>query len=165
MWIAQLRIDDEIRKAFPLLPANISVIPPESDINSYTLTELSDVIIVYSTKMGLEAALMGIPLIIVGDAFYGNKGFCLEPNDLGEYHRMLDRINRIEPFGQNEIRRIRGYANYYYFRRTLPLPNIVPNPDRPWVRDFAGFLPGQHEGLDVVCSGILTGAPFILDKS
>ena len=164
LWIAQQRMDDEIKKVFPCLPPNVVVVPPESDINSYTLAELADVGVVYSTKMGLEAALMGVPLIIAGDAFYGNKGFGRQPRDIQEYHALLDRPGELARVSEGEMVRVRRYAYYYYFRRALPLPTVVPNPHTPWAPTLTHFLPEQHAGLDAVCNGVLAGTPFRLDE-
>jgi len=162
-WVAQQRIDAEIRRAFSTLPSNVVVIPPESDINSYSLAELANVAIVYSTKMGLEAALMGIPLIIAGDAFYSRKGIGIEPKTREEYFAALDRIPQLNRITPEEMDRIRRYAYHYYFRRTIELPLPVPNLHGPIARSLTDLLPGKHRGLDVICSGILNGTPFIVD--
>ena len=55
------------------------VIPAESDVSTYTLSEIVDAGIVYTTKVGLEFACRGIPMIVVGEPFYRGKGFTWDP--------------------------------------------------------------------------------------
>jgi hypothetical protein len=160
-WITQQRLDDEIQRAFPALPANVTVIPPESDINSYTLADLADVAIVYSTKMGLESALMGIPLIIAGSAFYGQKGIGIDPRTHQEYHEALDRIPQMSRATPAELERIRRYAFHYYFCRTLELPVPYPNSFTRQLKTMADLTPGKQHGLDIIADGILNGSPFV----
>jgi len=58
------------------LPDNVYVI--RGDFNSVSTQELmkkADLIFVNNSQAGLEACLMEKPVIVFGDAFYGNKGF------------------------------------------------------------------------------------------
>jgi hypothetical protein len=52
----------------------------------------------------------------------------------------------------------------------IPLPFIEPKAGFPIYRlkldRLEKLLPGQSQGLDTICDGILSGAPFVLaDKS
>jgi hypothetical protein len=163
VWVTQQRMDDEIRRAFPNLPSNLVIVPPESDVNSYTLAELANVAVVYSSKIGLEALLMEVPVIIAGDAFYSNKGIGYNPKSREEYFALLDRVGDLPRIQPDEMERIRRYAYYFYFRRALPVPNVVPDSSQPYVRSLESFLPGREKGLDTLCDGILTGKEFVLD--
>jgi hypothetical protein len=154
------RVDEVIRAAFPVLPRNVVLILPENKISSYVLAEMADVVIVYSTLMGLEALLMGQPVVIAGDALYSNKGFGIQPAGREEYLGVLDRLAEIGPLDQQTLERVRRYAYHFFFRRWLQLPLPYGFEEDPMSKSLADLLPGKSEGLDRACQGILFGTPF-----
>ena len=154
------RVDEEIRAAFPVLPRNVVLILPENKVSSYVLAEMADVVIVYSTLMGLEALLMGQPVVITGDALYSNKGFGIQPASREEYLGVLDHLAEIGPLDQQTLERVRRYAYHFFFRRWLQLPLPYHEEVGPMSKSLADLLPGKSEGLDRACQGILFGTPF-----
>ena len=107
--------------------------------------------------------MMGLPVMIVNDAVYANKGFGLQPTTRQEYLRLLDRLEEIQPPGEEEMERIRRYAYHFYFRRQIQIPFFYDSaPDAPFAATLSDLLPGRSEGLDRVCEGILHGRPFHL---
>lgn len=160
-WFEMKQFSEEIREAFPVLPKNVKLILPESPVNSYALAELADVVVVYSTLMGLEALAMGKPVIITGDAYYSNKGFGIQPATRTEYLQVLDHLDEIEPLSQKEQERVRRYAYHFFFRRWLILPIPPRNPEEHWLsEDLRELKPGSSNALDRACEGILHGTPF-----
>lgn len=91
---------DIIRKKFLRLPSNVTVLPPDSEINSWTLYELADIGVVHTTTAGLEMALRNKPVIVVSKTHYRDKGFTEDPVNAKEYFELLghegeeSRINR-----------------------------------------------------------------------
>ena len=71
------RTADHIRRAFPELNPNITLVEAESSISSYRLIELANVILVYTSTIGLEASLMGKPVIVAAETHYRGKGFTI----------------------------------------------------------------------------------------
>ena len=57
---------DVIESVIPELPAHIKLIKPEDKTNTYDLIEVADVGLVYTTTVGLEMALNGLPVIVAG---------------------------------------------------------------------------------------------------
>lgn len=162
-WRGLQRVGDEIRKAVPAMPSNVILIAPETKVNSYTLAELAHVSGVFASQIGLEILMMGLPVMIVNDAVYANKGFGLQPTTRQEYLRLLDRLEEIQPPGEEEMERIRRYAYHFYFRRQIQIPFFYDSaPDAPFAATLSDLLPGRSEGLDRVCEGILHGRPFHL---
>ena len=160
-WKVMKRFNEEIREAIPELPQNVTLILPENKVSSYALAELADVVIVYSTLMGLEALAMGKQVIITGDAYYSNKGFGIQPATREEYLRVLDRLEEIEPLDQETLQRVRRYAYHFFCRRwlQLPVPFYALDESTPNI-DPLDLLPGKSEALDRACEGILNGTPF-----
>jgi len=160
-WRRLKRTDEELLEAFQKLPKNVTLVLPENPISSYALAELANVVIVYSTLMGLEALAMGRQVIITGDAYYSNKGFGIQPVSREEYLRVLDRLDEIGPLESAEYKRVRRYAYHFFFRRWLTLPFPPPEGDEDWLsEDLQELMPGSSNALDRACDGILHGTPF-----
>jgi len=155
---------DEIRSAFPNLPANVIVVPPESAASSYVLAEHANAALIYGTKMGVELAAVGIPVIVAGEAWVRNKGLTLDAISKAHYFALLSLLpftSRIDP-GRRE--RALAYAHHFFFRRMIPLAFVQPasGPRRftVAVQGLDQLMPGSDPGLDVICAGILRGSPF-----
>jgi hypothetical protein len=156
---------DEIRRAFPRLPSNVRVVPPESRLSTYGILALANAALIYGTKTGVELAAMGTPVIVAGEAWIRNKGFTLDAESAEHYYRLLDRLPLPGPMSEAEVARARRYAYHFFFRRMIPLPCMEPTgADPPYVIRLGGLddlLPGRMPGLDVIVDGILSGSPFV----
>jgi len=64
------------------------------------------------------------------------------------------------------LARARRYAYHFFFNRMIPLPFIEPKAGYPIYRlkldRLQQLLPGASPGLDTICEGILSKAPFVL---
>ena len=155
-------IVDEINRAFPRLPANIFIIPPDKTINTYAVMSQCDSVIIYATKTGLELTCMGIPVVVAGDAWARNKGITLDAASPEEYFKVLDQLPLGKRLDESVTQRARKYAYHFFFRRMIPLPYLMP--PWPYTLELSGLddlRPGRSVGLDVVCDGILKGEEFI----
>lgn len=158
---------DEIRRVFPSLPKNVFVIPPESQINTYSAMSLCNCVIIYGTKMGVELTSFGVPVIVAGEAWIRNKGLTIDVTDPKHYQEILDRLplakNRLPPEKVHEALR---YAHHFFMRRMIPVNAVSPTEDKaaPFqvrIDGLADLLPGRDQGLDVICDGILKKTPFV----
>jgi hypothetical protein len=155
----------EIERAFPTLPPNVFVIPPESQVSTYAAVSGVNAAIVYGTKTGVELTSMGIPTIVAGEAWIRNKGLTLDASSPADYFGILDRLPLAERMPPAQVERARKYAYHFFFRRMVPVPCMVPTkavpPFKVTIDGIEDLLPGRQPGLDVICDGILTGSPFI----
>lgn len=159
------RVVEEIEKVFPVLPANIFVIPPESDVSTYVAMHGCDSVIIYGTKTGVELTSVGIPVVVAGEAWIRNKGITRDAANRDDYVRILEEL----PFGRNmspeQVLRARKYAYHFFFRRMIPIDFMQPAksgaPYRIQLRHVDELRPGRSKGLDVICDGILRGSDFI----
>jgi hypothetical protein len=156
---------DEIAKAFPELPPNIFVILPESQVSTYAAMTQANAVVIYGTKTGVELTSMGIPTIVAGEAWIRNKGLTLDASSPEEYFEILARLPLGARMPPEQVRRARMYAYHFFFRRMVPVPPLVPTggvpPFKLQIERLDDLLPGVNPGLDLICEGILTGAPFI----
>lgn len=159
------RVVDEIAKAFPVLPANIFIIPPESNLSTYVAMSRCRTALVYGTKMGVELAATGIPVIVAGEAWVRGKGITLDANSEAEYFALLQKLPFESRLDEPTKSRALKYAYHFFFRRMIPFDCLKAAkgwpPFRVDIDGLPGLLPGKSKGLDVVCEGILSGTPFI----
>jgi hypothetical protein len=156
----------ELHKRLPVLPPNIFVVPPESGVSSYALMSLCNAAIIYGTKMGVELTSIGLPVIVAGEAWIRNKGLTHDASTPAEYFRLLARLPFATRLSEAEVTRARRYAYHFFFNRMIPLPFIEPKAGYPIYRlkleRLEQLLPGESEGLDTICNGILGHTPFVL---
>ena len=154
----------EIRRAFPRLPSNVFLIPPESPVSTYAVMQRCDTVLIYNTKTGIELSSMGIPVVVAGEAWIRNKGFSIDASSVAEYDSILGRLPAGRKLEPDQLQRAQKYAFHFFFRRMIPLPFITsPEPFRFALRleGLDQLRPGRTPGLDVVCDGILKESPFI----
>jgi len=113
---------DSIYRAFPRLPENVIIIPPESNISSYTLIDKCQKVIVYTSTIGLEAAILGKPVIQCAHSNYSGKGFTIEPASGEEYERALREIISLPPPNSKDL--ARRFAYLLYFKYMIPLSSV-----------------------------------------
>jgi hypothetical protein len=156
----------ELSRLMPELPPNVFVIPPTASANSYAIARASNAAIIYGTKMGVELAYMGVPTIVAGESWARNKGITLDAESREGYFALLDQL----PFNgrldaATKLRAAR-YAFHFFFRRTIPLEFLTVRknawpPFKLEIETLDALREGRSLGLDIVCDGILKGAPFI----
>jgi hypothetical protein len=153
----------EIRNRFPKLPNNVRVIPPESDISSYTLAEQSKAVVIYGTKLGLELAIRGIPVIVCGETFCRGKGFTIDITSKQQYLEVLKDIQNLKRLDKPTIERALKYGHYLYYRRMIPFPYIktedVTNRKQVALSKLADLDAGKDPNLDAICSSIMNLTP------
>ena len=84
--------------------SNLTVIPPESMIDSYALMEHSKAVITFGSTMGVESCYWGIPSILLGKAFYQGLDCCYKPKSHDEVVELLKLLNidNLPPKPKNE---------------------------------------------------------------
>lgn len=155
----------EIQRAFPTLPKNVFLIPPESQVSTYAAMSCCNAVIIYGTKTGVELTSMGIPTIVAGEAWIRNKGISTDARSAAEYFDLLDGLPLDGRLSDELTQRARKYAYHFFFRRMIPLSFMRrsdgASPYRMEIESIEELRPGRDPGLDVICEGILKGAEFI----
>jgi len=158
-------IVEEIRRRFPVLPDNVFVVPPESQVSTYAAMSECNAVIIYGTKTGVELTSMGIPVIVAGEAWIRNKGLTMDARTVEEYFHLLGKLPLADRMDKATMQRARKYAYHFFFRRMIPLEAMAPAEGWPPYQARLGSLQdlaeGSCRGLDIVCDGILNGTDFI----
>jgi len=114
-----------VRDSFPDLPGNVVIIPPGSKINTYDLIELAHLGLVYTTTVGMEMAMSGVPVITAGRSHYRGRGFTTDPSSSDDY---LGAVNRrlAEPLdrrlGDDKVELAIRYAYLFFFEYPFRFP-------------------------------------------
>jgi hypothetical protein len=159
------RADDELEFYENLsanLPSNVTLVTPESDINSYALIDETDVVLTYGSTIGVEMAMLGKPVILCGRAIYEDAACVVALNSRDSLAGLLD--SALETSASREIRRgaFRFVYNYVFqFEQPFPLirTNGVYDARRAYTSD-ASLVGGADESLDRICRFLIDGGPL-----
>ncbi len=120
-----LSVYDILTEKFPELPSNIHLIPADAKINTYDLVNTADVGLVFTTTVGMEMAMIGLPVIVTGRTHYRGKGFTIEPNSWDEYFETLESViadpQKYAPSREN-VESAWTYAYRFFFEYPQPYP-------------------------------------------
>ena len=75
-------VADVVRQVQAVLPEHIHLVAADDPINTYDLVELADLGLAYTTTVGMEMAMSGAPVVVIGQTHYRGKGFTLDPEFL-----------------------------------------------------------------------------------
>ncbi len=116
---------DVIEHVLPDLPEHIHLIKPDDPTNTYDLIAAADLGLVYTTTVGLEMAMSGVPVIVVGKTHYAGKGFTIDPQSWVKYYKMIGAILQ-DPDGYHltdeQIDLAWAYAYRFFFDYPRPIP-------------------------------------------
>lgn len=125
---AQLKngsIFDKIRETLPQLPDHIHIIGPKEDINTYDVMELVDLGLVYTTTVGLEMAMSGIPVEVAGKTHYRGRGFTYDPESWVDYFKILNKLlesPKKTRLSKEQMELAWKYAYLFFFEYPHPYP-------------------------------------------
>jgi len=151
--------------------SNVVFIDSLEYVSSYELIQRAKFVMVYSSSIGLEAALMGKPVLCAGKARYTQYPMVFFPQSVESYHRasseFLDADEILVPpeFRENA----RRFLYYQLYRASLPLEEFLQPGRRLGSVYFRSFpveklLPENSPTLRVIQKGILKAAPFLLPE-
>jgi hypothetical protein len=87
-----LSMVDVVKQVLPRLPEHIRLIGPKDKVNTYDLIEVADVGLVYTTTVGMEMAMYGVPVLVSGQTHYRGRGFTSDPDSWVSYFKLLGTI-------------------------------------------------------------------------
>jgi hypothetical protein len=113
-----------IRSALGKVPAHIVLVAPDSPLNTYDLMPLARLGLVYTSTVGLEMAMMGIPVVVAGQTHYRGKGFTWDPTSRRAYDAIVGRLirGRAVRLARPKLARAWRYAYRFFFEYPFPIP-------------------------------------------
>jgi hypothetical protein len=114
-----------VREALPEIPRHIHVIGALDHVNTYDLIEIADLGLAYTTTVGVETAMNGIPVISCGETHYRGRGFTIDPNSWEEYFSALQKVLSDLPahrLTEEQTAKAWNYAYRFFFEYPRPFP-------------------------------------------
>jgi hypothetical protein len=118
--LKNLPTKERIADLFAELPKNVTLVPGESEVSSYTLMDMASAALVYATNAGMEAALRGKPAICAARAHYYGKGVACDAPTREAYFGAIERWRELKP----DIAAARRYAYFFFFQYMVPFPYV-----------------------------------------
>ena len=144
-------MSDVVHQVLPRLPEHIRLIGPKEKVNTYDLVETADLGLVYTTTVGMEMAMYGIPVIVSGSTHYRGRGFTNDPDSWVNYFKMLGNIlskPSAYRLSRQQVESAWEYAYRFFFEYPRPFPwHLVRLWDDYKARPLATVLSeeGQHQ--------------------
>ncbi|HUF38322.1 MAG TPA: hypothetical protein VMN57_07355 [Anaerolineales bacterium] len=159
-WVAANRVRE--------LP-NVVYIPPLDYVSSYDLVRRARFVMVYNSTIGLEAALLGVPVLNGGKARYTQVD-CVHLPESAEAHLETARgflaAEAVEgPPGF--VRAARRFQYYQLWRTPIPFDEFLsPHDTRGYVnlKHFQAEALAESTALRVICEGILGRGDFLMPE-
>jgi hypothetical protein len=148
---------------------NVRFIGPEQHLSSYDLIRKSKFILVYNSTIGLEASIMGIPVLSAGRARFTQYQTVYFPKTRAAYLKKLEeflKIKKLKPLPAHRIQ-ARRFLYYQLFRTSLSFEKFLES-DGIWsgfvrLTDFQSddLRAENSETMRILSEGIKTGQPFL----
>ncbi|MEN6482689.1 MAG: hypothetical protein ABFD29_11020 [Anaerolineaceae bacterium] len=116
---------DIVKQVSPKLPEHIHLIKPKDAVNTYDLIEVTDLGLVYTTTVGMEMAMVGLPVIVIGQTHYRERGFTLDPDSYVNYFKLLAQVlEKPNEFrlDKEKVDLAWKYAYHFFFDFPRPFP-------------------------------------------
>ncbi len=150
---------------------NLVFVAPDEYISSYELIRRSKFVMIYNSTIGLEASIMGKPVLCAGSARFTSFNTMSFPADQADYLRQLENFlaaDRVEPLPEH-IRNARHFFYYHYYIASLPFGDFIqPSSLRGYVRlktfPLRALTASASPTVRALLDGILRDGPFLLEK-
>lgn len=151
--------------------SNVIFIDSQEYLNSYELIQRSKFLMVYNSSIGLEAALLSVPVLCAGKARYTQYPTVFFAQSIDEFERLAEGmliLDKIE-FPPQFQRNARRFLYYQLYRASLPFGKYLEAAHRPgFVRlcDFAWqeLLPERSPTIQTILRGFREGGDFLLPE-
>ena len=104
-----------IREQIGELPPHVHVLPPDTEIGTWSLFPVTDYGVTIRGSTGFELPCFGKPALTAGTGFYSGRGFTVDSESAGEYLARLRAIDEMPPPSPEQVELARKHA-YALFR-------------------------------------------------
>lgn len=159
-WAARNQVDQQ---------PNVFFITPHQYASSYELIQHAKFVAVYNSTIGLEASILGKPVLCGGRARYTQIPTVFFPKSKSEFTALLEQFLKAEAITIPEEFRQNARRVLYsqLFRASLPFDDYLEE-DGVWrgyvrLKDFSlnDLLPEKSSTIQVILEGIQNNQPFI----
>lgn len=114
-----------IERALPARPGHVHVIGPLEKVNTYDIMEIAGLGLAYTTTVGMEMAMRGLPVIVAANTHYRDRGFTFDPSSWDEYFRLLNELLPDLPghrLSEIQVETAWNYAYRFFFDFPMNFP-------------------------------------------
>ncbi len=157
-WVYRNQVDQ--------LP-NVVFIEPDEFISSYELIQRAKFVLVYNSSIGLEATLLGTPVVCGGKARYTQVPTVFLPDSPAELSQICENFLLAEQIAvpPEFQRNARRFLYYQFFRVSLSMDEFLQEGEKQgsvFLKEFPwqALLPENSATMKVIHEGILRNQPF-----
>lgn len=159
-WVAEKEVEEL---------SNVVFVGPNEPLSSYELIQQAKFVMVYNSSIGLEATLLGVPVLCGGKARYTQYPTVFFPLSPYEYARRAKEFLTAEEIEvpSEFILNARRFLYYQLYKVSLPFARYLtehPSPGYVQLRQFSWetLLPERSVGMRAVVDGIVHGQEFVV---
>ncbi|MFU8773581.1 MAG: hypothetical protein ACNA8H_14335, partial [Anaerolineales bacterium] len=151
---------------------NVLFVEPHAYLSSYELIQKAKFVMVYNSSIGLEAALLGAPVLCGGRARYTQIPTVFLPDSQDSFRRTAEEFLSLPnaiPIPEDFQRNARKFLYYQLYRISLPFSDFLEESSRP---GYVKLKPFSWHKLSVersptmlaIVEGITQCKPFVLEN-
>jgi len=165
-------VTDWVQRSEAIQLPNLVFVGPDETFSSYEMIQRAKFVMIYNSTIGMEASIMGAPVLCAGKARYTQLETVFFPKTRRDYMAKLETFlttDRIQVPGSHQIN-ARRFLYYQLFRTSLPFDQFL-EPDGIWpgfvrLKNFSwqDLLPENSTALKAISEGLLQGKDFLLSE-
>ncbi len=161
-------VADWVKKSGAGEQANLLFVPSDQYFSSYELIQHARFVMVYNSTIGLEAVLLGAPVLSGGKSRYTQLPMVFFPNSPAAHRMQAERFLTTEKIDvpAEFVQNARRFLYMQLFRVALPFDTLLKEDGiwRGYVR-LKGFSVGQLQlpTFEVISRAITGQQPFVLE--
>jgi hypothetical protein len=162
-------VEQWVRKSGALSLPNVAFIGPREYLSSYELIQRARFVMVYNSTIGLEASILGVPVLCAGSARFTQYPTVFFPRTPGEHINTLREFLVAGPITvPPEFRRnARRFLHFQLFRTSLPFGDFLEPSVRTTQTRLKKFTLEQlvtAPAIQIILDGLLAGGDFLLPE-
>jgi hypothetical protein len=148
---------------------NVVFVAPKETLSSYELIQRSKFVMVYNSTIGLEASLMGKPVLCAGKARFTQYPTVFFPQTVNEQRSKMEEFLTAETIDvPPEFKRnARRFLYYQLFRTSLPFGDFLEPSVRTTQTKLKSFDLEElvsSDAMKVIADGVLDSREFLLKE-
>lgn len=158
------KIADGIPARWPELPTNVRVVESAATVSSYDLMSEADVVLAYVSTVGIEAAILGKPVVNAGRYHYTHKGFTHCPETPTDFVATLDRLVADPTPPPHSTELARRYLHLWMVRSMVKVPPLRVSQAQHielTIRPISDYGRGRSADMDRIVDFIRGQGPWV----
>ena len=159
-WVASRGVDKE---------PNVVFVSPREALSSYELIQQSKFVMVYNSTIGLEASILGAPVLCAGKARFTQYPTVFFPQTVENVRRKMKEFLEVEKIDISSKfkRNARRFLYYQLFRTSLPFGDFLEPSVRTTQTRLKSFgleelSPETSRAMEAIFNGLLDHGDFLL---